>query len=187
MSDGVKKRQNMYLFCEDNYIREGLKYLRSVVVKPGLDSNVFPEPGGLIAIVPGRSSTADRIRVLSLSRLLPQYPHWHGIVLHDGISGTGCYFTRLTGLPVINLQQAEHDLETAIQEIGKQNTGSVSACVKNLTQRQWVAIRDSLDGYMPSDSKHNRQTLFTHRRKALDKLNLRHMHEFRRVVSGCLF
>lgn len=102
MDDRGIEIQNMYLYCEDNYIRKGLDYLHSVVVKPGLDINEFP--GGLIAIVPGQSSISDRVRMLSLSRLLPLHPYCHGVVLHDSTYDTECRFSRLNGLPIINLK-----------------------------------------------------------------------------------
>lgn len=122
--------------------------------------------------------------MLSLSRLLALSSNWYGVVLYDQKSDYECRFSQFMGLPVLSLKLTYQNLEKAIVGIQRKRYLS-SKSVKNLTERQWMAVINSIDSNVLADNKSNRKTIYSHRKKGLDKLNVRNMHEFRCILSGC--
>lgn len=162
------------------------------VLGPGLrvppadagEQAVLDGAGGMLLLAPGGADTAQRIRMLRLAHRLRRHDGWRALVLVDETNGDDLRLARLTGLPVLGLHLSVPVLRGRILAVMKSRRELRPDSVAGLTGYQWSAIHTSLHGRGGRGERRS-ATFYSHRLAGLQRLRVQHMHELRRIVTGC--
>ncbi|EAS0727059.1 hypothetical protein H5Y57_004631 [Salmonella enterica] len=180
----IRDSQRVVLIGGNVFLKYGVEAMLERDICSDITEEEIATGRGVLLLAPAGTTPQLRIKMLSLVNSMKNSSRWCGINLVDRRDENSIRFSRLTGLPVVDLHLGVDELMQAILFYMEKKRLIRSDSVGGLTPRQWEVLSISLnENIEPGCIK--KSTFYNHRMAALRRLRLMNMHELRLLVSDC--